>query len=592
MGSFFEGALCSVRCWRVICLVCAATLAWSARYAMNPDGLSYLDLASETLKGDPSQLVNGYWSPGYPALISLALLLFRPSPAQEFPLVHLVNFFAFFLALSSFGVFLRYWLAFTFRGEGAGRRNYAVPFAFSAFLFFMLEFVGMDFVTPDLLVAAAVFLAAGVGCRLFLPGSGWGHYAALGAVVGMGYYVKGAMLPLGIVFLAFLLLLPPSSGVLRKKLLLSFVTFVLIVAPLVGVMSRRVGGLSFGEAGRLNYAWSVDGVQQYVGWTGGPSGSYGTPQHPPRRLMERPLVLEFASPVKGTYPLWYDPSYWYAGARASFDLRKQIAALGVAWQCFAGILSQAEVFLFGALVLYALTCAERLRPVFPPSQWPLLVWPLAAFLMYGLVAVEKRYLAPFLVLLCFSIYAVPMLQAKRRALAAVCSVLVSTTMITIAAHVAAASANVTSRPGYQTTGAELRSLGLRDGDGLAVVGYGFDPYYARYAGLREVAQIPDQTGFWRLTVREMSAVEQHLASLGLKAVVAQNRPCASAAAGWIDLGVFGSQRLSVLLLSPTLHRSRDALARSPAIETCGPLDGGGAHVFRELPLQPACAGVK
>jgi hypothetical protein len=47
---------------------------------MNPDGLSYLDLASEALRSGPSGLVNGHWSPGYPALLCVALTLFDPSP--------------------------------------------------------------------------------------------------------------------------------------------------------------------------------------------------------------------------------------------------------------------------------------------------------------------------------------------------------------------------------------------------------------------------------------------------------------------------------------------------------------------------------
>src|SRR6185369_13250535 len=49
------------------CVVVAAVLgalqAWDRRYAMNPDGISYLDVADAYLRGDWAVAVNGYWSP-------------------------------------------------------------------------------------------------------------------------------------------------------------------------------------------------------------------------------------------------------------------------------------------------------------------------------------------------------------------------------------------------------------------------------------------------------------------------------------------------------------------------------------------------
>ncbi len=41
--------------------------------------------------------------------------------------------------------------------------------------------------------------------------------------------------------------------------------------------------------------------------------------------MTKPELLEFAEPVSGTFPLWYDPAYWYAGVKAKFDWQ---AAMG------------------------------------------------------------------------------------------------------------------------------------------------------------------------------------------------------------------------------------------------------------------------
>src|ERR1700692_3880390 len=56
--SFFERALGSVPFWWSICLGCAGILAVSARHSMNPDGLSYLDMAFEPCHSGPSVLLN------------------------------------------------------------------------------------------------------------------------------------------------------------------------------------------------------------------------------------------------------------------------------------------------------------------------------------------------------------------------------------------------------------------------------------------------------------------------------------------------------------------------------------------------------
>jgi hypothetical protein len=246
--------LASVRFWWCCCLASAAILAWTARHAMNPDGLSYLDMASEALNGGPARLINGYWSPGYPALIGLALSLFRPSPVREFPLIHFLNFLIFAFVLWAFSVFLRYWRRTA--GDG-GELSLMTPFAYAAFLWFTLRFIGVGVVTPDLAVAGIIFLTAGLACRISLPQVHWRHYVALGAVLACGYYLKSPMFPLGLALLAFLFAFPPPERRAPWKLLYSLAAFLSLSAPLVALLSLREGKPTFGESGRLNYAWSL-----------------------------------------------------------------------------------------------------------------------------------------------------------------------------------------------------------------------------------------------------------------------------------------------------------------------------------------------
>jgi hypothetical protein len=327
-----------------------------------------------------------------------------------------------------------------------------------------------------------------------------------------------------------------------------------MAAPLVAALSGRVGRLSFGEAGRLNYAWYVDGLQRSSGWTGGSPGVYGTPEHPPRRLMEKPLILEFDSPIKGTVPLWYDPSYWYAGAKVRFDLRQQIAALRDTLRDYKDIFRHTLAYFSGAAVLWILTAREKQSSSLPRREWWLLVWPLTAMLMYAFVHVENRFIGPFCVLLWLTIYGAPMFRLNRLAAVAVCATVVGTVMVVFVDHLVVASARTVrelanpTQPDYQAVAAGLRNLGVQSGDRLATVGSPFYAYYARYAGMRVVAEIPAADEFWNLGAPELKSVAERLARIGVKAVVAENRPDVSAPAEWRDVRVSDAERFSILVL--------------------------------------------
>ena len=81
--------------------------AWAGRYAMNPDGVSYLDVGDAFWRRDWRVAINGWWSPLYSWTMGVVLGIVKPSPHFEFPLVHLVNFGIFILALLAFRFLLR-----------------------------------------------------------------------------------------------------------------------------------------------------------------------------------------------------------------------------------------------------------------------------------------------------------------------------------------------------------------------------------------------------------------------------------------------------------------------------------------------------
>ena len=72
--------------------------------------------------------------------------------------------------------------------------------------------------------------------------------------------------------------------------------------------------------------------------------------------------------------------------------------------------------------------------------------------------------------------------------------------------------------------------------------------------VRVVVEIPATDEFWNLSTLELKSVAERLARIGVKAIVAKNRPDISAPANWRDVKICDSLRYSVLLLSEPLPK--------------------------------------
>jgi multisubunit Na+/H+ antiporter MnhB subunit len=551
-----ENGFARVSVWWAFGLVWAGASVWFGRFSMGPDALSYLDLGSTAARTGPGALLNGQWSPGYPALIAAALTLFHPSPGQEVPLLHFLNFPIFVFAFAAFMFFFQNWLRAIDSIHDANKR--LTPFAFLIFLWFAIEIITVKMLSPDLAVAGFVFLAAGMVLYLARPGSTWKAYAGLGLILGLGYYVKAPLLPLGLALIAILLVWPPSAYVSRKKLLLAALVLLIAAAPLAALLSRQAGRFTVGESGRLNYLWHVNRIQQYVGWTGDSGDRYGAPIHPIHRLMEKPLTLEFAAPIGGTYPLWYDPAYWYAGAIPRLDWRQQLATLLNNLRGYFLLALWMSGFIAGAAALRILALRRGREPAAretPAASSPagrerrwLLAWPLAACLIYWLLYVDFRYVGAFLAVFWLAVYTPLVLRVSARAGTAVLACL-------LVAHAVPAMGRMAwnivhaQTPDYATVGSALEAAGLHQGDRLAVVGGGLCAYYARYTRTRVVAQIQDESAFWRLDASGLHEVAARLASAGVKALVAFDRPAGPGV--WRDVYVPDGHRYGIMLIGAT-----------------------------------------
>lgn len=288
----------------VVVLVLIQVLFW--RNMMDADGMSYLDVAHAYAEGDWAGAVNAYWSPLYSWLLTALIVIFHLSPRQEIAVTNALSFVLFLLALAAFSFFLHQLLARTSvaeeRTERASNRAWlALAYAALAYACISLTHVGRG--GPDLLLAASFYMAMGLMLRFArastreIPTG-----LLLGAVLGLGYLAKAVMFPVAVLALV-------CFGVLTRRakrgtlgLALAILAFGGISAPWIATLSHAKGRWTYGDTGRLNYFWYVnDGAQ------GDPA--YGRILHPPRELSRSPVVYEFAEPVRGTYPLWYDPSY-------------------------------------------------------------------------------------------------------------------------------------------------------------------------------------------------------------------------------------------------------------------------------------------
>jgi hypothetical protein len=542
-----------------LCLFCGLTimlLCWTSRFSIDPDGISYLDVADQILKGNLSALVHPYWSPGYPCLLALALRVFSPAPSAEILVVHLVTCLMGLMALASFTFFVSQWSRTGALDQKACDPmtdfRLATGFAYTLFLWGTIEMIGFSRTNPDLGVSALVYLAAGLCCRLASPLGGWGTSAWLGIVLSLGYFTKAAMLPLGAVLLVLLAI--PRLSILprRSSLVIATSVFVICIGAYILAMSRNQHRLTFGDSGRLNYAWMVlREIPVHAGWIDYTPVT-GSPVHPLKVFMVQPTVIEFKDTVPGTYPLWYDPAFFHEGLRVRFDLRQQVR----------GLMRSAEDFIVaqhnglgplvaGITVLCAFAFRRRFRVDFSRS-W-LILWALAAFGAFAVVIIEPRYISAFIVLFWIAVYdavsrgvlaSAPSAYRAVIGVAAICILLPQLFHIgsgvvrsirgtEAPAEVLGESTSArpwdSKAPTQIVVASELARIGLRPGDEIATVGFPFSVYYARLARLRIVANIGfrgddnveayDTDQFWSLSDRKFDSLKEELRRIGAKAIV-------------------------------------------------------------------------
>ncbi len=530
----------------IIAIVLGAIHAAGWAFSSNPDGNAYMHLADFISRGDWAHAADACWSPGYPALLGLVFWMFRPSAYWEAPAAHAVNFFCYIVAFAAFRFFLES-LRRHQRARAVTDTRRVISFdepAVSAciHLFFVvvsLDWIGLKYITPDMLVAAAMYAAAGIALRIHHENRA-AHWFMLGAVVGIGYLIKAVMFPVGILFLAAASITGTGFNVTAKRAAAAFAGFLIFSAPQIIAVSKIVGKPAYSGVGGMVYAKDVNHYPLF--WTGEPPGS-GIPKHPVRLIHKDPAVYEYTSTDPGSsYPISDRPTYWSEGMIPHFSLRAQRAVTEpiIVWYC-----QLMAPLLFVLAVLFLLRSRKTSR-----DYWFLIVTALGAFGLFALVYAEPRYLAPFALLLFASVAA--SFSFSRSAVKAVMPL-----FAVLALFDALHMFDRTRLPLHQAThfgatpnsnfviASKLKSLGINQGDHVAVVGNAFDGNWARLAKIQIAMEVEDDAKYWSAPDSVRNAVNDAFRKAGAVAIVANENLSAAPSADWIPLGVEGNYLLKL-----------------------------------------------
>ena len=544
-----------------LAIVLGALHVWAYRNDMNPDGVSYIEMAEATIRSGGHALLSGYWSPLYPAFLSVTLRIFHPSMYWEFTVAHVVNFVVYLADLFCFEFFLKELLAARrteIRPQDDLRPMPEKTFWIWGYLLFIWSnqfWFRPEAVHPYIIIAGLVYVATALLLRIYRGKGDWFVFAGLGAALGVAYLARTAEFPLSFLFLACAFLLTGKTWKSYPRALprfaLALVVFAVIAAPLILALSKEKHRLTFGDSGKINYAEHIDGAPFMTHWQGEPAGT-GIPAHPTRKVSVDPPIYEYAQPIAGSYPPWYDQSYWYEGIRAHFSLRGQLSVLFKSANGYFKLFSRS-----GALYVLFLALILLVRKT---GKWDwgerrfLLVWlpSVGALGMYALVLVKQRYVSGFaLVLLLWILSSVRISFAreevfrKRAILATILAPAVAMmwpatlNLRDIIRNPAGGVVGGFGRTPYdqQMVAEGLRQMGISPGTQVASIGSGLEAYWAHLAEVRIIAEIPGEgESFLAADFLKRSEALNKFLELGAKAVVTKNAAVAHSTEGWQQVG--------------------------------------------------------
>ncbi len=532
-------------CW-LTALALGGYQTWLLRHTMNYyDGISYLDLTDAFLQGRWREVFNLYWNPLYPGLLALGFWLLKPPPEKEFSTLHLVNFGIYILSLVCFEFFLRQLLRHLQQRFSPLSYKRLILFrviAYTLFIYFSLTFQRVYLETPDMCLAGLIYLAGGLLLKLHRGEKGWASPLLLGLVLGIGYLAKAVMLPLG------LLMIPVTGKVIpnhqrQRKLGLLLTGFLLVISPYILALSLTKGEFTLGQTGQMNYLWYVNRLRFYTYRSDYPVK--GKALHPLRKLSDHPLIYEYGTPVKGTYPRWYDPSYWYEGIQPQWNLKAQLSSLERNFlRCVRIFTFWLSEILVTFLLCYFLSSNRPLWGKEIKALWFLLLPSFFALALYSLIIIEKRYIGAFLLLSWVALFSglsfaqfskgrKEIVYASLLWMILLLGIKISFTMVRDSLY----AQKLFQSSAYPRIASYLKQMGIWPGDRVACIGYAHwenHVFWARLARVRIIAEAPapNMNSFWTLYRRKGEKILKTFRRTGAKILVVQYAPEWALSEGW------------------------------------------------------------
>lgn len=521
----------------------------SGRYLMWFDGPSYLDIADNYLKGDWGAAINACWSPLYSWILGIALYIFKPSPYWELYLVKSVNFAIYLVALLSFDFFLNHIIAYSenIQNKKEGINNILkkpdwvwISLGYTIFIWSSIVWILVHRDSPDMLVAAFVYLATAFVIRITMNPLNWSNYVVLGCILGLSYLAKSFMLPLGFVYIISTIHISNRIS-LRSSLSrvsISALLMLMIALPFITAISLQKQRFTIGDAGKLSYAWYVSPITDDHYWQG--SQETGTPAHSTRKINNEPEIIEFATPISGSYPAWYDPSYWSDGIKPKFVLKNQIDIIKQNLKYIVKLFLAFFLLFFFVLASISKECTIGfLKNII--HNWRFFLTPAAGLISFILftdltvidepwVAFQTRYIAPFvLMLFVFVLISVDVngsLSKKILSGMVIVTVILANTALLFQPSFKRRTIEypVKNIRNYHWKIADnLRRMGIKAGDKVAVLGLEDEElYWARLANVKIVAAI--SYDYYSSNRRRQDIALNVLKNAGVNAVIIPSLP--------------------------------------------------------------------
>jgi len=569
-------------------VVLLVPVAWLAtkfdRYEIDGDAMNYMDIADLIRTHQWAGVVNGYWHPLYPAGIALAQRLLHSTRWNELRAGYVLNYVIFLASVVAMLAFVsaletlrrRMWPS---EDQGVGGSallslNALRLLGLGLLVIASQRELAMGRVRPDALLQALMLAAFAMLLRALATES-LVYAPLMGLFLGLAYLTKSFAFLIALLAIAVMVVF---QGWVQRRWLgrvavggaLAVVVFAAVAGPYVAALSKQKGRFDFGDSGALNYAWYVSGTEKFhiePSMTEKFGSAKVTLVHPEQQLLASPGIYSYRAQPYGTYPDWFDPTYFHERIVPVFNakllLRRDVrnVVLSVRY-----LLNHPEAPIL--LILLAGICGARMRV----RGWkrdgfwlPAVALGLAMWVIYGLVNIEERYMT-----LAYLLIVLPVFAALRTAAnsdggnARAWRPAVAAGMVAVLAFLALGEslrAALDERrteagsgqaawysPSMFGAAKALNAMGVGNGDDVACMGTIAclnDPYWMRLADVHVRTEVynPDPAGlleeFEGLPNREQ--VLDVVKAQGAKVLVASFEPGVMtgrtpASSGWVRLG--------------------------------------------------------